>query len=118
MYASTGIWPRATLSRGRLVAPDIGDAGTCHPGWLFCGLRAAAVALLDIVLDDHFEIVGDLGQVAEGINTLKLLKQESDALGVYMPLVSALYDVIYNRKSIADAVGTMMFAEQNRDVEY
>jgi len=63
-------------------------------------------------------IVADLGQVAEGINTLKLLKQESDALGVYMPLVSALYDVIYNRKSIADAVGTMMFAEQNRDVEF
>jgi glycerol-3-phosphate dehydrogenase (NAD(P)+) len=64
------------------------------------------------------EIVADLGQVAEGVNTLKLLKQESDELGVYMPLVSGLYDVIYNKKTIDEVVGSMMFAEQNRDVEF
>ena len=64
------------------------------------------------------EIVADLGQVAEGVNTLKLLKQESDELGVYMPLVSGLYDVIYNKKTIDEVVGGMMFAEQNRDVEF
>lgn len=64
------------------------------------------------------EIVAELGQVAEGINTLKLLKQEADELGVYMPLVSALYDVIYNKKTIDEVVGGMMFSEQNRDVEF
>ena len=64
------------------------------------------------------EIVADLGQVAEGVNTLKLLKQESDELGVYMPLVSGLYDVIYNKKTIDEVVGGMMFAEQNKDVEF
>lgn len=64
------------------------------------------------------EIVAELGQVAEGVNTLKLLKQASDELDVYMPLVSALYDVIYNRKTITEVVGGMMFSEQNRDVEF
>ncbi|WP_019529218.1 NAD(P)H-dependent glycerol-3-phosphate dehydrogenase [Dasania marina] len=66
-------------------------------------------------LDD---IVAELGQVAEGVNTLKLIKQQSDELGIYMPLVSALYDVIYNKKTINEVVGAMMFSEQNRDVEF
>ncbi|ARN76117.1 NAD(P)H-dependent glycerol-3-phosphate dehydrogenase [Oceanicoccus sagamiensis] len=64
------------------------------------------------------EIVAELGQVAEGVNTLKLLKQQAEELGVYMPLVNGLYDIIYTPKSINDVVGTLMFAEQSRDVEF
>lgn len=64
------------------------------------------------------QIVADLGQVAEGVNTLKLIKQQADELDIYMPLVSALYDVIYNKKTIDEVVGSMMFSEQNRDVEF
>lgn len=67
---------------------------------------------------DLDEIVKNLGQVAEGVNTLKLIKQQSDELDIYMPLVAALYDVIYNKKTISEVVGSMMFAEQNRDVEF
>lgn len=67
---------------------------------------------------DLKEIVTELGQVAEGINTLKLLKQQSDALKVYMPLVNGLYDIIYSGKTVAEVVGKLMFAEQNRDVEF
>ena len=64
------------------------------------------------------EIVTELGQVAEGVNTLKLLKQQAEELGIYMPLVNGLYDIIYTSKSINDVVGTLMFAEQSRDVEF
>lgn len=64
------------------------------------------------------QIVADLGQVAEGVNTLKLIKQQADELGIYMPLASALYDVVYNKKSIQEVVGTMMFSEHSRDVEF
>jgi glycerol-3-phosphate dehydrogenase (NAD(P)+) len=67
---------------------------------------------------DLQQIVADLGQVAEGVNTLKLLKAQADELEVYMPLVAGLYDIIYNRKSIEEVVGTLMFAEQNVDVEF
>ena len=63
-------------------------------------------------------IVAELGQVAEGVNTLKLLKQQAQDSGVYMPLVNGLYDIIYNKKTIDEVVGTLMFAEQNRDVEF
>lgn len=64
------------------------------------------------------EVVAELGQVAEGVNSLRVIKQEADALDVYMPLVTALYDVIYNNKTIGEVVGDMMFAEQSRDVEF
>lgn len=67
---------------------------------------------------DLDQIVAELGQVAEGVNTLKLIKEQADELSIYMPLVSALYDVIYNKKTIAEVVGDMMFAEQNKDVEF
>ena len=64
------------------------------------------------------KILGDLGQVAEGINTLKLLKGEADRRNIYMPLVSGLYAILYERKSIAEVVGGMMLAEQPEDVEF
>jgi len=64
------------------------------------------------------EIVESLGQVAEGVNTLRLVKEEADAEDIYMPLVNALYEVIYNGKTVKEVVGVMMIAEQNRDVEF
>lgn len=67
---------------------------------------------------DLDEVVNELGQVAEGVNTLKLVKQQADELDVYMPLANALYDVIYNKRSVSEVVAEMMQAEQNRDVEF
>lgn len=64
------------------------------------------------------EIVAELGQVAEGVNTLKLLRNQAEQLDVYMPLVGGLYAVIYERKAIDEVVGSLMFAEQNRDVDF
>jgi glycerol-3-phosphate dehydrogenase (NAD(P)+) len=63
-------------------------------------------------------IVAELGQVAEGVNTLKLLKRHADLLGVRMPLVSGLYEILYEGRSIDQVVGGLMWAEQNRDVEF
>jgi glycerol-3-phosphate dehydrogenase (NAD(P)+) len=63
-------------------------------------------------------IVAELGQVAEGINTLKLLKEHAEEIGVRMPLVAGLFEILYNGRSIPEVVGGLMRAEQNRDVEY
>lgn len=63
-------------------------------------------------------IVADLGQVAEGVNTLKLLKEHAEQIGVRMPLVAGLFEILYAGRSIAEVVGGLMRAEQNRDVEY
>ncbi|WP_373077984.1 NAD(P)H-dependent glycerol-3-phosphate dehydrogenase [Zhongshania sp.] len=67
---------------------------------------------------DLNEVVASLGQVAEGVNTLRLMKEQSELLNIYMPLVQGLYDIIYNGRKVADVIGTMMCAEQNRDVEF
>jgi glycerol-3-phosphate dehydrogenase (NAD(P)+) len=64
------------------------------------------------------QIIAELGQVAEGINTLKLLKLHAESIDVRMPLVAGLYEILYNGHSIPDVVGKLMSAEQNRDVEY
>jgi glycerol-3-phosphate dehydrogenase (NAD(P)+) len=63
-------------------------------------------------------IIAELGQVAEGINTLKLLKEHAELLDVRMPLVSGLYEILYGGRSISQVVGGLMWAEQNRDVEF
>jgi glycerol-3-phosphate dehydrogenase (NAD(P)+) len=64
------------------------------------------------------EIVESLGQVAEGVNTLKLVKQQADELDIYMPLASGLYEILYEHKTIKQVVGRLMLGEQNTDVEF
>ncbi len=63
-------------------------------------------------------IIDELGQVAEGINTLQIVKTRSQQLGIYMPLVNGMYDILHNGKSIAEVIDTLMLAEQNSDVEF
>ena len=64
------------------------------------------------------EVVAGLGQVAEGVNTLKQVKQKADELGVYMPLASGLYGILFEQKSIAEVARGLMMGEQNTDVDY
>ena len=64
------------------------------------------------------QAIDEVGQVAEGINTVHLVKLKADELGVYMPLVSALNDIIFNGHSIADASAALMGGDNNSDVEY
>jgi glycerol-3-phosphate dehydrogenase (NAD(P)+) len=66
-------------------------------------------------LDD---ILDELGQVAEGINTLRMLKTEADKRNVYMPLASGLYAILYERRTVGDVIGSLMLAEQSTDVEF
>lgn len=67
----------------------------------------------------HLEqIVAELGQVAEGVNTLKLVKYKADEFNVYMPLVNGLYDILFNNKTVAEVVGSLMLGEHSDDVEF
>ncbi|HWK55270.1 MAG TPA: NAD(P)H-dependent glycerol-3-phosphate dehydrogenase, partial [Hyphomicrobiales bacterium] len=49
---------------------------------------------------DIDKIIADLGQVAEGVNTLKQVKERADELKVPMPLCASLYEIIYNKAPI------------------
>lgn len=66
-------------------------------------------------LDDA---VAELGQVAEGIYTLKLVKEKSEAIGIYMPLVRGLYEIMYENASISAVINSLMMSVQNSDVEF
>lgn len=64
------------------------------------------------------EVVESLGQVAEGVNTVRLVKAQADALGIYMPLVQALYLVLFEGHSPREVAGSMMGNAQSTDVEF
>ncbi len=64
------------------------------------------------------DVLDDMGQVAEGLNTLKLVKQEADRRSVYMPLVSGLYAILVEDADLHEVVSGLMEGEQNSDVEF
>ncbi len=64
------------------------------------------------------QAIASVGQIAEGVNTTKLVKQKADELAIYMPLASALYATMYDKRSISESLKMMMLAEQNTDVEF
>ena len=66
-------------------------------------------------LDDA---VAELGQVAEGIYTLELVKEKAESIGIYMPLVRGLYEILYGGASITAVINSLMMSVQNSDVEF
>lgn len=62
--------------------------------------------------------VKEVGQTAEGVNTVKQVKEMADKLGVYMPLASGLYEIIYRGASIKSILASLMLGEQALDVEF
>ena len=63
-------------------------------------------------------ILEGMDQVAEGINTLSLLKAEADRREVQMPLVNGLYAMLYEHRPVADVFDDMIHTEQAQDVEF
>ncbi|MDO3722263.1 NAD(P)H-dependent glycerol-3-phosphate dehydrogenase [Marinobacter sp. chi1] len=64
------------------------------------------------------EAVSELGQVAEGIYTLELVKEKAEGVGIYMPLVRGLFEILYGSASISAVINSLMMAVQNSDVEF
>jgi glycerol-3-phosphate dehydrogenase (NAD(P)+) len=64
------------------------------------------------------EAIAELGQVAEGVNTVKLVQEKAEELGVYMPLASGLYKIIYEKDSLENMISSLMLSELALDVEF
>ena len=62
--------------------------------------------------------VAELGQVAEGVNTVKLVQEKAEELGVYMPLASGLYKIVHENDSLENIISSLMFSELALDVEF
>jgi glycerol-3-phosphate dehydrogenase (NAD(P)+) len=59
-----------------------------------------------------------VGQVVEGVNTLRLVKPKAQELAVDMPLVDALYALLFEGASADSIVDQLMLSEQNSDVDF
>lgn len=64
------------------------------------------------------EAVSRLGEVAEGVNTLRVLKQKAQALGIYMPLVMGLHAVLFEGRTLEQVIEALMRAEPKTDVDF
>ena len=64
------------------------------------------------------EAVDELGQVAEGVNTVKQVHEKAVELAVYMPLASGLYKIIYENDSLKNIISSLMLGELALDVEF
>ena len=64
------------------------------------------------------EATEEVGQVAEGGNTLKQVKEKAEELGVYMPLATGLFKIIYERESMTNIISSLMLGELALDVEF
>ena len=64
------------------------------------------------------EAVERLGEVAEGVNTLKVLKAKSQEMGVYMPLVAGLHAILFEGRTLEQIIGALMSGEPKTDVDF
>ncbi|MCW8127069.1 NAD(P)H-dependent glycerol-3-phosphate dehydrogenase [Microbulbifer halophilus] len=64
------------------------------------------------------EAVAEIGQVAEGVNTVRLIKHKADEMGVYMPLVSAIHAILFEERPIPEVIRNLMSGAQTFDVAY
>lgn len=59
-----------------------------------------------------------LGKLAEGINTVRIVKHKAAEMGVYMPLVNGLYGILFESRPVEEVIHEMMMADQPSDVEF
>lgn len=64
------------------------------------------------------EIIENLGEVAEGVNTTRLVHEKARELGIEMPLAAGLYKIIYEKIPVKEVVKQLMSRDQNSDVEF
>lgn len=63
------------------------------------------------------DAMNNLGQVAEGINTIKIVKEKADELGIDMPILAALYSVLFEDMPIAGALDILLKFESTSESE-
>ena len=62
--------------------------------------------------------MGELGKLAEGVNTARLVRAKSQQLGVHMPLVDALHRLLFEAADLRHIIADLMTGEQRFDVEF
>ncbi|MBO3274525.1 NAD(P)H-dependent glycerol-3-phosphate dehydrogenase [Pseudomonas schmalbachii] len=64
------------------------------------------------------DAVARMGETAEGVNTLRVLKAKADELQVYMPLVAGLYAILFGGRTLEQVIQALMSGEPKTDVDF
>ncbi|MGA6097120.1 NAD(P)H-dependent glycerol-3-phosphate dehydrogenase [Stutzerimonas marianensis] len=64
------------------------------------------------------QAVARLGEVAEGVNTIKVLKCRAEELQVYMPLVAGLHAILFEGRTLDQVIAVLMRGEPKTDVDF
>ncbi len=64
------------------------------------------------------QAVEDIGQVVEGVNTLRLVKEKADEMQIYMPLVAALYALMLEQQPLDSIIVKLMSGDNSDDVDF
>lgn len=64
------------------------------------------------------ESVDELGEVAEGVNTLRYVREKAVELDIYMPLVMGAYEILFNDANPKDIARGLMSGAFASDVEF
>jgi glycerol-3-phosphate dehydrogenase (NAD(P)+) len=64
------------------------------------------------------EALTDLGKLAEGVNTLRVVYAKSRELEVYMPLAAGLYRLLFEQADLGDVIHELMTGGRPQDVEF
>jgi glycerol-3-phosphate dehydrogenase (NAD(P)+) len=60
----------------------------------------------------------ELGKLAEGVNTIAVVWERARELGVDMPIVQGLHEILFEGRARAEVLVRLMLAEQRDDVEF
>jgi glycerol-3-phosphate dehydrogenase (NAD(P)+) len=64
------------------------------------------------------DAIKELGEVAEGVNTLKYVRARAIELDIYMPLVMGAYEILFNGAQPKDVAQGLMTGDYASDVEF
>lgn len=60
----------------------------------------------------------EIGQTAEGVNTVNVVIEQAQKLSIDMPLAQGLYHILYSGRSLDELVQELMSRDQTQDVAY
>lgn len=66
-------------------------------------------------LDEAFK---DLGQTAEGVNTVAVVHERAAELDISMPLCHGLYEILHANRPVKEVISSLMDRDQKQDVEF
>ena len=71
-----------------------------------------------MMLSEIEQAIEELGQTAEGINTIVQVRSRAEELDVYMPITCALYEVIFEQAPPLNVALSLMKNGNRSDVEF